>query len=203
MLAAANENDFDNIEDYLRSTDRFKTVEVVSPNPIGTGTREQIDRQVIELQDGTTRLETELEAIFRINAENDLKRKQEEEAVKNAERRQGIGIVNKMLNIFGTPTGEETYMVDGQEVTYTPGAKAQEISDIELLKEKGIIQDEEEVDSTPFMTKEQGEELLKLYITTAGLLNQPQANAGMRIAPMYTQRGLQLKVDDPYKKRRI
>ena len=42
-----------------------------------------------------------------------------------------------------------------------------------------------------------------LYITTAGLLNQPQANTGMRIAPMYTQRGLQLKVDDPYKRRRI
>ena len=120
-----------------------------------------------------------------------------------AKRRQGIGLTNKLLNIFGTPSGVETYMVDGQEVTYTPGDKATDAADIALLKEKGIIQDEEEVDSTPLMTAEQGKELLKLYIMGAGLLNQQEANTGMRIAPMFSQKGLTLPVEQLYKKRRI
>ena len=204
MLAAANSNGFDNINDYLKTLDkRFVPIDVTSPNPVGTGKREEIEKQEIVLSDGTTRFETDAEAIVRLNRENEQKIKKENERVKLAERRQGIGLTNKLLNIFGTPSGVETYMVDGEEITYTPGDEATDAADIALLKEKGIIQDEEEVDSTPLMTAEQGKELLKLYIMGAGLLNQQEANTGMRIAPMFSQKGLTLPVEQLYKKRRI
>lgn len=204
MLLLAQNEGYKSIEDFIKTQDkRFVRVDVTSPNPVGSGVREGIEKQEIVLSNGTTRLETDAEAIVRINRENEEKIKKEDEELNLAKRRQGIGLVNKFLNIFGTPSGVETYMVDGQEVTYTPGDKATDAADIALLKEKGIIQDEEEVDSTPLMTAEQGKELLKLYIMGAGLLNQQQKTTSMDVAPMYAQKGLNLKVDDPYKKRRI
>lgn len=145
-----------------------------------------------------TRETIDLANVGKLYKENILEQEKTSLEIENAKRVSGIGLGNKIKNIFSDPYDEYVSTVPEGETVLS--RKAFETEANELLKEQGMDVTKVAEKASSF-SPDEFYNLVGMYYQMAGLLNEEQKP--QKLVSMSPTPGLRLEQEDLYKNRRI